>query len=671
MDQDVAIENRRQTQQNGEEDPVIVAQRFLNIYRQIHIFNSQKKSEFNKMLLDLPSNVRSVFRQLPGGSLLLEYIDELSENTDNKAFEEYSQKKSLDEDPAKNNILANALADTEQKNNAAPVPPLTSAPIDQNFAQTLAKAMTAAFEQNNNNTNVVERAIASFGHSQSELLKSLHSENAANLAEIRKMYQTLAQSLATKSTDDVSKQLIRALVERQEETIKKLAKVETSTLQQSSSPDIASVFKQSEKNFGKLFVALYEKQKSNLDTVAKMVAQSQQNIAHLLIRHNSINQTNSNASAANNIQINNSDYSEVLSKIADKLGQLQTANQAQKIELTFPKDAFMEFIKCHQDLTQQQNKNIANMICNAIKEGQKASLESLAKILSKQIPINVLASSSTLTEPEAFEKNDDNIVTETEAKASYDEDISPSAIITESEEKAEQQENNLQSQLSKKKKRKKKKKKNNTDSINEITDVLMSQPQASEQESFFEDESIIQGLEDLPLSVTDEQPSALPEEENNIEPIASDETSYDSDINTFWEAAENDKTNEWEFNIPAETDIKKFDSPDDWGFGLSDQSDIATEYFSSTDSEISSDDWEDKSDENPIGRTDVHSRNLSLVGENTSLWSGDLFFHQPAKDYLALVKPRFPLRFTQLPHIIDSTAIENDEDPYKNSSQKD
>ena len=41
MELDKTSEARRKAQRNGEEDPVVVAQRFLNIYRQLHIFNPE------------------------------------------------------------------------------------------------------------------------------------------------------------------------------------------------------------------------------------------------------------------------------------------------------------------------------------------------------------------------------------------------------------------------------------------------------------------------------------------------------------------------------------------------------------------------------------------------------------------------------------------------------
>ena len=61
----------------GDEDPLLVAQRFLNIFRQLHIFDQQRREEFNSMILALPPETRGTFGALPGGSLLQEYVDEL------------------------------------------------------------------------------------------------------------------------------------------------------------------------------------------------------------------------------------------------------------------------------------------------------------------------------------------------------------------------------------------------------------------------------------------------------------------------------------------------------------------------------------------------------------------------------------------------------------------
>lgn len=62
-----------------EEDPILVAQRYLNIYHQIHIFNKERQDEFDDSLLSLSSDIRILLSTLPGGSLLLDHIAELEE----------------------------------------------------------------------------------------------------------------------------------------------------------------------------------------------------------------------------------------------------------------------------------------------------------------------------------------------------------------------------------------------------------------------------------------------------------------------------------------------------------------------------------------------------------------------------------------------------------------
>ena len=61
----------------GDEDPVLVAQRFLNIFRQLHIFTAAKRKEFDNDLLKLPASIRGAFASLPGGALLQDYVHDL------------------------------------------------------------------------------------------------------------------------------------------------------------------------------------------------------------------------------------------------------------------------------------------------------------------------------------------------------------------------------------------------------------------------------------------------------------------------------------------------------------------------------------------------------------------------------------------------------------------
>ena len=48
---------------DGEEAPILVAQRYLNIFRQVHIFNKEKRDKFDDELLALPTNISDFFKQ--------------------------------------------------------------------------------------------------------------------------------------------------------------------------------------------------------------------------------------------------------------------------------------------------------------------------------------------------------------------------------------------------------------------------------------------------------------------------------------------------------------------------------------------------------------------------------------------------------------------------------
>jgi len=70
-----------QSKNDSEELPIIVAQRFLNIFRQLHIFSDERREAFNKMLLELPPEVKSIFQSLPGGTPLQEYMEDLEQKS--------------------------------------------------------------------------------------------------------------------------------------------------------------------------------------------------------------------------------------------------------------------------------------------------------------------------------------------------------------------------------------------------------------------------------------------------------------------------------------------------------------------------------------------------------------------------------------------------------------
>jgi hypothetical protein len=127
------------TNSDKEEEPIIIAQRFLNIFRQLHIFSKEKKEEFNNQLLKQPKAIRKCLKTLPGGSVLLEYMDDLErgdevDDTDASGAEETS-------------IVAEASQDIEQAKSATNV--TVSAPIidSDNFAKVLANSLAQSNAQ--------------------------------------------------------------------------------------------------------------------------------------------------------------------------------------------------------------------------------------------------------------------------------------------------------------------------------------------------------------------------------------------------------------------------------------------------------------------------------------------------------------------------------------------
>ncbi len=123
-----------------EEAPILVAQRYLNIYRQIHIFNKEKRDQFDDELLALPANIFEFFKRMPGGRLLVEHIEEV------KTERGISFVKSSKEDFAE----GSGTSTTPAPASGGAVAPIVggSVTVDASFAEALAQSMANAFKQN-------------------------------------------------------------------------------------------------------------------------------------------------------------------------------------------------------------------------------------------------------------------------------------------------------------------------------------------------------------------------------------------------------------------------------------------------------------------------------------------------------------------------------------------
>lgn len=432
MELDKTSEARRKAQRNGEEDPVVVAQRFLNIYRQLHIFNPEKKAAFNKMLLELPPQIRGLFGQLPGGAMLQDYVDELAEKQGIAKSTTMQSADIADDDVKQAKILATALAEAQvqatakmQEMGATPVAaPLGVAPtatattaklaMDKTFAQEFATVLAAAMQKNSvNQENEIKNIINTLGQTQLQIIKVLQTENTEHREEMKKISQMMLQSQSQINSaqpqssggiGEETKQLIKVLINGQKQIIERVAKVEAAAQQQpaaNTGADLTALMNKSEQNFSHMISALNDRQKNDTLEIARLINESQQNLVQMMVQHNTLNQNSGNSSAANNnannIQINTTDYSAVLEKIADKLNNLQMPAAAPKaantnIQVNFPEHALSKLIKAqseiYQEIAARQTKELSAIISVALKESQKASTQNIIEALKLQPAIH-------------------------------------------------------------------------------------------------------------------------------------------------------------------------------------------------------------------------------------------------------------------------------------------
>lgn len=209
---DKTAEARRRAQRAGEEDPLIVAQRFLNIFRQLHIFSEEKKTVFNNMLLSLPPETRGMFVNLPGGGVLQDYVDELAEKAGVQKAIINHEAAVGDDEVSKAKILAKALAEAQIQ--AAPqvqaaavskdgkqIPVQTviqgggKVEMSDNFAREFARVVAEALKDNNNEQKEqIKLMLQGLGRTQLELIKIAQAGNEKQNSENLNLSKMLTQA---------------------------------------------------------------------------------------------------------------------------------------------------------------------------------------------------------------------------------------------------------------------------------------------------------------------------------------------------------------------------------------------------------------------------------------------------------------------------------------------
>ena len=173
-----------------EEAPILVAQRYLNIYRQIHIFSKEKRDNFDDELLALPPQITDFFKRMPGGRLLVEHMEEV------KTQRGIAFVKANKEDFAEG---------SGKGASPAPVASATGVPVvggnitvDASFAETLAKSLAEAFKQNPGALNTGSVSVAGgkidFGNAFDIIAEEIRTSRAS-LLDVLKETRSITDSV--------------------------------------------------------------------------------------------------------------------------------------------------------------------------------------------------------------------------------------------------------------------------------------------------------------------------------------------------------------------------------------------------------------------------------------------------------------------------------------------
>ena len=721
LEQNKTSEARRKDQRNGEEDPVIVAQRFLNIYRQLHIFSAEKKEAFNKMLLALPVDIRSLFSSLPGGAILQDYVDELAEKAGIEKSARLKETKDIDaadDEVSKAKILATALAEAQIQAATklqAPISQQTISPttyssasqnitnnpsMDKNFAQEFAVVLANALQKSNSEQrDEIKNIINTLGQTQLEIVKVLQSENNERREDMKTIAKMLSESqnkiaamgvetnkdgyerqISQPKISEETKHLIRMLLESQQQIVTRLAKVEATQNNNSSSLEVTKEFNKAQENFSKILNVISERQKTDTLEIAKLINTSQQRLVQMMIQQNNSGNASANNNNANNIQINTVDYTPQINMIVDKIASIQAANNNNLENMV--NSLMSAQSQFYRTSIKEQTRELSSVIAMAIKESQEISTQNIIEAMAQKPVVinNPLPINDEILQKQNYEDNNYH-EKEFSSENLLEKNINTVSVVAE-------------------KKKKKKKKKNKKDPIGSVLDEGfirvaddnvssanddIFQKETSNNDKFinsetanfkgsydgdFSEESPINNAEeDLPITISKENFKNEKDESGKIQ---------DQDIvieNSDNENFSSEENNSWIFNetndISSQTDNVlseySYDIQDDWGFGTSDSNNNIEENKNSKEQ-----DWEWAYVEEANSQ-DVYfnNDNLQPIDKNSYICSGNLFFQNAVNEPISFKSGNFIQPTINNSLIKDSAQNDIKQDPYKNSILQD
>lgn len=395
QDNDDINEARRKAMRNGEEDPVVVAQRYLNIYRQMHIFPPERKEAFDKMLLELPSNICSIFSSLPGGLMLQDYVNDLAEK--------HGMNKTVQSQETENNapILETALSQNVQQQ-AQPAAPQPIAPqpvqvvqsgnmevsLGKDFATQFAEAFDGLLKQQSvMQAESLEKISDSLSKNQLAIVqhidqnKESEQQAFAALAKALEQRQMPVPSSTGGEINTENNLVLQQLIEGQKEINLRLNKMESTALSSSGADNqelISALVKSNTEAMQKM-VAMQSSGNGaapvavsdNTENLLKLIEQSQaqliEGVVQRIMQNNvAIGQSQANNNA-NNIQINTPDTSAQTIMLVNKIADLQAANEKNMEE------AITRLIEAQKEIYEKLDNNRSQEIADAIVKGLQSS----------------------------------------------------------------------------------------------------------------------------------------------------------------------------------------------------------------------------------------------------------------------------------------------------------
>ncbi len=389
-----------------EEEPIIVAQRFLNIFHQLHVFDEEKREVFNKMILEQPPQVRNIFRQLPGGSVLLEYIDEIEgkEGVSSEDIEEVENEispvsnvtqapQSIPSSVSANNktevffdsdafakILANTLAQSNaqiikelQKNtqllanrsSSTDQPSQLTLVTDDSFTQSIADALIKAISTSEQKRQEDTKIIAnSFLELQENLSKMIEKNAQLKIVADGKVSDKTASAFQFKDiVDDLVKSQTKFLKETSQSQKEELASIVSSAIKESiklSTQSLADTFRQLYNEPTPITYASPEQKKQDISEIENIIKAQGREFSSIIAAALRESQKNSTQSIIKTIEGLKPAASDSTLQKADEIVKSQT--------------------QLLRDITKEQNKEFSQMIANALKEGQKQANQTIVEL---------------------------------------------------------------------------------------------------------------------------------------------------------------------------------------------------------------------------------------------------------------------------------------------------